>query len=119
MKELAAFHQSHATALAKIGVKGDKKRARARVLASELESLVARRRTEDRADAASLDVRDRASTLLVHAMGEIRAGGVYAFRGNPTMSAKFRSSYLVQRRARAARKEKTMPSPAPDPTRPS
>src|SRR5258705_198664 len=57
-------------------------------------------RAGERDDTQSIDTRDRAATLLVGAMTEIRATGAYVFRRKPRRVVKYYSAYNTQRRTR-------------------
>ncbi|HEU4411484.1 MAG TPA: hypothetical protein VFS43_39935 [Polyangiaceae bacterium] len=111
LKDLAAINDRYAADLEVIGADPKGKAARARALAGKLEIVLATRRAADRTEHAAMDTRDRAATLLAETMADVRAAGVYAFRKDPRMLAKFRSAYNQRRRKAVKPPDAEEPSP--------
>jgi hypothetical protein len=118
LRDLSVLFGKHAKELKKASVDAKGKGADAKKIAASLEKLTSTRRAGKPTDGAAKDLRDRAATYLEHALSEIRAAGVYAFRDKPAMQAKFRSPYAAAQRANTARRKKaataapTAPAPA-------
>lgn len=110
LKDLAAINDHHTADLEAIGADPKEKAARARSLAGKLEIVLATRRAADRNEYVAMNTRDRAATLLAETMAEVRAAGVYTFRKDPRMLAKFRSAYNQRRRKTTKRPDAEEPS---------
>lgn len=118
LKDLAAFHGRFASDLETIGAEPKVKAERARKVAGELEGYVARRRGADGEEVGALDTRDRAASLLIETMAEVRAAGAYAFRKNPRVLVKFRSAYNARRGRGSKQPDAPVPPVPPAPPGP-
>ncbi|AKU96870.1 hypothetical protein AKJ09_03534 [Labilithrix luteola] len=107
LRDLSAFAKKYEKALAKIGVKVDRKVKDAQKLAASLEEQVVGRRVGDVDEHSAVELRDRAATYLLEAVREIRAAGAYVFRTAPEIAARFRGAYDAQRRAHRTPKDKS------------
>lgn len=99
LRALSELFRGHGPLLKKVGVDPKQRAKEATATAERVERALADRRAGSPDDAAERDVRDRAAVLLVRAMSEVRAAGIYAFRGKPSVQSKFRSAYRAKHRA--------------------
>ncbi|MEO7111809.1 MAG: hypothetical protein ABI183_15310 [Polyangiaceae bacterium] len=107
LKDLTAFFTKYERELGRVVSDRTKKRTRASQVAASLEAMVAERRAADAQGGAEKDLRDRYATLLEQAMSEVRAAGVYVFRKQPDVQAKFRSSYTAAKRTKRGKSAPT------------
>ncbi len=100
LRGLAALAGRHAPDFERVQAEPARRAARALEAAAALEDEAARRRAPPGAPSGVKEVRDRVATLLAETVAEVRAAGAYAFRKDPPLLAKFRSSYNEAKRRR-------------------